>query len=87
MIIGRLTGVFTGVVLASIFHSDNLFLQIILWLVFTVIGFGISLAVSIIAGINVNTDQPNYLDSEKYWTDKYGEEMGKQAYKIWLDEL
>lgn len=87
MIPGRIIGIFCAVVLSSLFTANNFLGQFLLWIVWTLIGFAISLVVSIFAGININTDQPNYLDAEKYWTDKYGEEQGKEAYKMWLDEL
>ena len=87
MIQGRLIGILVAVLLAEIFTTSEIWLKLILWLVFSVIGLGIGLAVSLVLGININTDFPTKLDSEKYWTDKYGEDLGKQAYQVFLNGI
>jgi hypothetical protein len=87
MLIGRYLGTFIGVILASIIPIHNIWDATVLWIIFAAIGTGAGMVISILLGINVNTDRPIAQDSLKYWTDIYGEELGREAYKMWLDEL
>lgn len=87
MILGRFIGILVAVILASAFPADTLLAQASLWVVFAVIGLIISIFISIILGINISTDRPYKLDSRDYWINKYGPELGNDAYEIWVDSF
>ena len=87
MILGRILGIFVAVSLMALFPSESPLVRVILILVFTVLGLIISILGSIYFGPNLSTNRPYSQDSEEYWTSKYGEEMGKKAYKLWIDEI
>lgn len=87
MIYGRIIGIFTAVILTGLFPVADPAGRVIVWLFFTAIGFTISIIVSILLGINVSTDQPSEKDGLTYWTEKYGQDLGGEAYEIWLKTL
>ena len=87
MLIGRFIGTFIAAFLAAAFQSNALLEELFLLLLFSVVGLIIGMIFSVLLGININTDQPIAQDSLKYWTDKYGEDLGKKSYEIWLEEF
>lgn len=88
MVYGRIIGTFIAVVLSYYLRAENsILIQFGLWVIATIIGFASGVFVSLLLGMNINTDQPNEKDGLDYWTTKYGDEMGKESYKMWLEEL
>jgi len=82
MIVGRFVGVFTAIGLIQVFHFSA-----ISWVVIAIIGTILGLVVSSILGpMFLDKNRPTKYDTLEYWTDLYGDELGLDAYKAWLEE-
>lgn len=87
MLIGRFIGTLIAAFAAATFRSDLILNEIFLLLILSMLGLIIGMVISASLGINTKTDRPIEQDSLKYWVDKYGEDLGTSAYKLWLEEL
>lgn len=82
MILGRFAGTFIAIGLIEVFHFSA-----ISWIVIAVVGTIIGLVLSSILGPMFRTkNKPAPMDALEYWTEKYGDELGLDAYKMWLEE-
>lgn len=87
MLLGRIFGTFIAAILTLTVKSDNLIIEVALFIFYIAFGTAVGMFASILFGPNIDTDQPYPQDSEDYWVERYGVRLGKDAYRIWLEEL
>lgn len=87
MLIGRFSGTFAAAFLAATVSSEILWKELVLIFIFAIIGTIVGMIFSAMFGSKISTDEPLAQDSLEYWTKKYGEDLGNDAYKLWLEQL
>ncbi len=87
MLLGRVFGAFVAVALTFTIKNSDPIIEAALLVLFITIGVVSGIIFSLFIGPNLDTDRPYKYDSEEFWVDKYGEKLGKDAYKLWLEEL
>lgn len=90
MIVGRFLGTLFAVcltlLLADLITDRSLgWLFIIPFIALT--GTALGLATSHYLGIMTKIEQPLPQDTLDYWVNRYGETIGRESYRIWLEEV